>query len=74
MRINAYNKAVRRYTVKRKDLIRLLEQNGFSLAREGGNHSVYVKEKTFIPIPRHAEVNEQLAKAIIRKNNLEAKK
>jgi predicted RNA binding protein YcfA (HicA-like mRNA interferase family) len=27
-------------SVKRRDLIRYLEENGFSLLREGGNHSI----------------------------------
>ncbi|MBD2281139.1 MULTISPECIES: type II toxin-antitoxin system HicA family toxin [Nostocales] len=30
-------------SVKRKDLIKYLEENGFYLLREGGNHSIYTK-------------------------------
>ncbi len=28
-------------SVKRKDLVRYFEQNGFKLIREGGNHSIF---------------------------------
>ncbi|MFO7684516.1 MAG: type II toxin-antitoxin system HicA family toxin [Desulfobacterales bacterium] len=28
-------------TVKRRDLIRYLEENGFYLLREGGKHAIY---------------------------------
>lgn len=59
--------------MKRKDLIRLLESNGWKVAREGGNHTVYVNGKDVVPIPRHNEINERLAKAIIKKYNLEEK-
>lgn len=59
--------------MKRRDLVKLLEQNGFALAREGGNHTVYTNGVDVVPIPRHNEVNERLAKAIIRKYNLEVK-
>lgn len=56
--------------MKRKDLIRLFEQNGWILAREGGNHTVYTNGKEVEAIPRHNEVNERLAKALIKKHNL----
>jgi len=32
-------------SVKRRDLIRYLGKNGFYLLREGGQHSIYTKEK-----------------------------
>jgi predicted RNA binding protein YcfA (HicA-like mRNA interferase family) len=36
-------------SVKRKDLIRYLEQNNFYLLREGANHSIYTNSiKTII--------------------------
>ena len=56
--------------MKRRELIRLFEQNGWTLKREGGNHSVYVKGKLRESIPRHREVDEDLAKGIIKKRNL----
>ena len=56
--------------MKRKDLIRLFEQNGWKIAREVGNHTVYTNGKEVEAIPRHNEVNERLAKALIKKHKL----
>jgi len=55
--------------MKRTDLIRKLEQDGCVLVRHGGNHDWYRNPKTGIsqPIPRHPEVNEFLAKHILKK-------
>lgn len=56
--------------MKRKDLIRLLEKNGWRLNREGGNHTVYSKDGQMEPIPRHNEIKEYLAKSIIKRLGL----
>jgi len=56
--------------MKRKDLIKRLEQNGWYLKRNGGNHDIYTNGKSSEPIPRHSEINEMLAKSIIRKHGL----
>jgi len=56
--------------MKRKDLIRLLIKAGWWLAREGGNHDIYTNGKQIEPIPRHRELNEELAKAIIKRQGL----
>lgn len=56
--------------MKQKDLIRLLEKNGWYKVREGGNHMVYSNGTEIEAIPRHKEVAELLAKAIIRRRNL----
>lgn len=56
--------------MKRKDLIKLLEKNGWRLARSGGNHDIYTNGQKSEPIPRHNEINELLAKAIIRRQGL----
>lgn len=55
--------------MKRRDLIRLLEQLGCELVRNGGRHDWYTNQKTrqSQPVPRHSEINEHLAKFIIRK-------
>jgi predicted RNA binding protein YcfA (HicA-like mRNA interferase family) len=36
-------------SVKRRDLIRYLEENGFYLLREGGNHAIYTNDLKTIP-------------------------
>lgn len=38
--------------IKRLDLIRHLEENGFYLLREGGKHSIYSNGEKKIPIKR----------------------
>lgn len=54
--------------MKTKDLITLLEKNGWRLKRNGGNHDIYTNGKNNEMIPRHREVKENLAKAIIKRN------
>lgn len=56
--------------MKRKDLVKLLESNGWRILREGANHTIYTNGKKCEPVPRHSELNEMLAKAIIKRNNL----
>lgn len=56
--------------MKRADLIKKLENNGFVFERHGGNHDIYVKGNVRETIPRHREVNEMLAKAILKRNGL----
>ena len=56
--------------LKRKDLIRLLEKNGWYLKRTGGPHDIYTNGKETEPIPRHTEIKENLAKAIIKRKGL----
>lgn len=56
--------------MKRRDLIKLLERNGWKFDRSGGNHDVYVKDDKAEAVPRHTEINENLAKAIIKRRNL----
>ena len=53
--------------MKQRDLIKKLEAAGFEFARHGSNHDVYKRGKDEEQIPRHKEVNERLAKAILRK-------
>lgn len=56
--------------MKRKDLIKLLTNAGWWLDREGNRHDIYTNGKKSEPIPRHREINEELAKAIIRRQGL----
>jgi len=54
--------------MKRKDLIKKLEDMGCVLIRHGGKHDWYHNPRTKIsqPVPRHREINEYLAKHIIK--------
>lgn len=56
--------------MKTKDLIKLLERNGWKFKRHGANHDVYVKGSERESIVRHKETDELLAKAIIKRRNL----
>ena len=54
--------------MKREDLLKRLRDAGCELVRHGGRHDWYVQPKTGVqqPIPRHREINEQLAKHIVK--------
>ena len=56
--------------MKRRELIKLLEKNGWHLKRNGGNHELYTKGISTEPIPRHPKINERLARDIIKKYEL----
>lgn len=55
--------------MKRTDLIRKLEDAGVKLIRHGGNHDWYGNPETGMaqPVPRHREINDFLAKHILKK-------
>ena len=54
--------------MKRRLLIRRIEKMGCELLREGGNHSIYVnrRQKKVTTIPRHSEIDDNLAKRIFK--------
>lgn len=53
--------------MKQRDLIKKLESIGFKLLRHGSRHDVYGRGTDIEQVPRHKEINEKLAKAILRK-------
>lgn len=55
---------------KRAELIKLLEKNGWYLKRNGGEHDIYTNGKDSEPVPRHRELKEHLARAIIKRHGL----
>ena len=62
MRIIKIERGIMHY----RDLIKVLEDNGWYLKRQGGNHELYTDGSRTIPIPRHKEINERLARNIIK--------
>lgn len=56
--------------MKRRDLIKLLERNGWHLKRSGGNHDIYTNGVDNEPISRQREIKEAVAQAIIRRRGL----
>jgi predicted RNA binding protein YcfA (HicA-like mRNA interferase family) len=59
--------------MKRRELLRRLQREGCVILRSGGNHDIYVNPKTGKkqPVPRHGEIDELLAKHILRYLGLE---
>lgn len=53
--------------MKQKDLLKVLKKLGFSFVRHGGNHDVYSNGNQIEMIPRHKEIDEDLAKTIIKR-------
>ncbi len=45
----------------------MLKKAGFVFQRHGGNHDIYRRGNDEEYIPRHKEINENLAKAILKK-------
>ena len=54
--------------MKRVDLVKQLEKGGCKLLRHGGKHDIYYNPGKGMsqPVPRHREINERLAKKILR--------
>lgn len=53
--------------MKRTDLIKKLETNGWYLLRNGSNHDIYTDGEHMEAIPRHKEIKEYLAKNILKR-------
>ena len=54
--------------MKRRDVLRHLEEQGCEFLREGGNHTVYVNRarRKASSVPRHREINDFLVRKICR--------
>jgi predicted RNA binding protein YcfA (HicA-like mRNA interferase family) len=54
--------------MKRRDFLRRLKREDCVLLRSGGNHDIYVNTKTGKkqPVPRRSEIDEHLARHIVR--------
>jgi mRNA interferase HicA len=54
--------------MKRRDLISKIEKSDCVLLRNGAKHDIYHNPSTgkTEPIPRHREINERLAKKILK--------
>ncbi len=60
-------------SVKRRDLVRYLEENGFYLLREGSNHSIYSNDLKTIPVKRHKLLDRITANEILKQSGLSPK-
>ncbi len=52
--------------MKRRELEKKLQALGWVLIRRGGRHDIWAKSEYEIVVPRHSEINEYTAKAILR--------
>lgn len=54
--------------MKRRNLVKKLEEMGCEFIRHGGKHDWYwnPQTKTSQPVPRHREINDRLAQRIIK--------
>lgn len=55
------------YIMKRRYLIRRLEDAGFRFKEHGGNHDTYKRGKDTEQIPRHKDINEITDRRILKK-------
>ena len=55
--------------MKRKDVIKRLEANGWYLKRNGGNYDIYWNDEVRRPVPvkRHSEIPDREAQMILSK-------
>lgn len=52
--------------MNRKKLLREIAKLGARFKRHGGGHDMYTDGVKSIPVPRHAEIDEQTANDIIK--------
>ncbi|MDR1619660.1 MAG: type II toxin-antitoxin system HicA family toxin [Clostridiales bacterium] len=57
--------------MKRRDLIKRFERNGWRLKRYGGSHDIYTDGKDCEAVSRQSEIKESVAKAIIKRRGLQ---
>jgi mRNA interferase HicA len=60
-------------SVKRRDLVCYLEDNGFMLLREGKNHSIYTNDKKTIPVKRYKTLDRITANELCKQAGLKPK-
>ena len=54
-------------SVKRRDLEKKLTEYGWRFLRAGGRHDIWTDGEREEAVPRHREINERLAEAILRR-------
>ena len=59
--------------MKKRDLELAISALGYTLERQGGSHEWWSNGSFSFPLPRHREINENTARAIIRNAKKHAK-
>ena len=57
--------------MKRRDLIKMLESHGFRVVRDSGEHTIYRHTGRIVQVPRHREINELTARAILKQAGIQ---
>jgi mRNA interferase HicA len=57
-------------SVKRRDVIKYLMQNGFRLLREGSRHSIYTDGTKILPVKRHRTLDRVTANELCKQAGL----
>lgn len=60
-------------SVRRRNLIKYFEENGFYLLREGGRHSIYTNDQRTIPVKRHHTIDRVTANQLCKQAGLRPK-
>jgi len=60
-------------SVKRRDLIKYFEENGFYLIREGRKRSIYTDNEKTVPINRHRTLDRITANELCKQAGLKPK-
>ena len=60
-------------SVKRRELIKYFEENGFYLLREGKKHSIYTNGIKIVPVKRHRTIDRITANEICKQAGLTPK-
>ena len=60
-------------SVKRRELVKYFEENGFSLLREGKKHSIYSRGQTVVPIKRLRTLDRITANQLCKQAGLAPK-
>jgi len=60
-------------SVKRGDLVRYLEANGFRLLRKGANHAIYTDGEKTVPVKRHRQFDRITANELCKQAGLTPK-
>jgi hypothetical protein len=59
--------------VKRRDLVRYFEKNGFYLLREGGKNTIYTNCKKDLPVTRNKKYDRITANELCKQAGLNPK-
>ena len=60
-------------SIKRKDVIKYFEENGFYLLREGRRHTIFTNDEKTIPIKRHRTLDRITANELCKQAGLKQK-